>query len=176
MFRRHAWVRFVDVEVRRHAWVNLHKHCWQIWNLAFGTNCFRSQENILKTMFFCLMAFNVCILTQGSATYGPRAGCGPPRHFTRPATFYCHPARDLFFFNDRYAAINGRNDSHFTCWSSPSILPKKGLNFWQKPFFFWSSPLIRPKKGLNFWWRPFFFGLLDWWRPAGTLIGLNVAH
>ena len=34
--------------------------------------------------------------------------------FTRPATFYCHPASDLFsFFNDRYAAINRRNDSYF---------------------------------------------------------------
>ena len=36
---------------------------------------------------------------QGSATYGPRAKSGPPRHFTRPATIYCHPAGDLFSFS-----------------------------------------------------------------------------
>ena len=36
-------------------------------------------------------------LEQGSATYGPRAGCGPPRHFTRPPTFHCHTVRDFFF-------------------------------------------------------------------------------
>ena len=42
-------------------------------------------------------------LAQGSVTYGP------PRHFNRPATFYCHPARDLFsFFDDTYAPINRR--------------------------------------------------------------------
>ena len=38
-------------------------------------------------------------LQQESATYGPRAECNQPRHFTRPATFYCHPARDLFLFS-----------------------------------------------------------------------------
>ena len=51
--------------------------------------------------------------TPGVGSLRPRSGCGPPRHFTRPATFYCHPARELFsFFNDRYAATNRRNDSH----------------------------------------------------------------
>ena len=36
-----------------------------------------------------------------------------------------YPARDLFsFFNDRYAAINHRNDSLLIFWSSPSIRPK----------------------------------------------------
>ena len=44
------------------------------------------------------------------------------------------------FFTDRYAAIKRRNDFH------PLV----------KTFFLWSSPLICPKKGLNFWWRPFF--------------------
>ena len=52
-------------------------------------------------------------------------------------TFY--PARDLLLsssprpfscFNDRCVAINRRNNSHLIFWSSPSIRPKKCLNFW----------------------------------------------
>ena len=107
---------------------------------------------------------------------GPK--CGPPRHFTRPATFYCHPARSFFsLFNERYAAIYRRNDFHFNVWSSPSIRPKTGLNFRRRSLFFlMSSPSIRPKKGLNFWRGPFSFASLEWWWPAGTLLGLNVAH
>ena len=38
------------------------------------------------------------VLGQGPATYGPRAGSGPPGHFTRPVTIYCHSARDFFSF------------------------------------------------------------------------------
>ena len=148
---------------------------------------------------------------QGSATYGP------PRHFTRPATFYCHPARDHFsFFNDRYAAINRRNDCHLLAktfcglhhlssekkaWISGEDVfdfyiqyiyiyifffsgfainsTKKRPEFLVKTFFFvylfWSSPSICLKKGLNFWRRPFSFGPMEWWQPAGTLLGLNVA-
>ena len=109
--------------------------------------------------------------------------------------------RPLFSFNERYAAIYRRNDSHLILSSSSSIRPKKGLNFRQTPFFlfwsslstrpktglnffffwsedlffFWSSPSNRPK-GRNFWRRPFVFGSLEWGRPAGTLLGLNVAH
>ena len=47
---------------------------------------------------------NYGTLRQGSATYGPRAGFGPPKHFTRRATFYCRPARDLLtlFFGIRH--------------------------------------------------------------------------
>ena len=79
-------------------------------------------------------------MAQWSATYGPLAGCGPPRHFTRLTTFHCHPARDFFsFFNNRYAAINRRNDSESQAktflWSSPPIRPKKGQNFWRRLFF-----------------------------------------
>ena len=85
----------------------------------------------------------------------------------RPAEVF-FPARDLllssgprlfFFFNDRYAPINRRND--------PPLQAKT---------FFWSSPSIRPKKRLNFWRRPFSFGPLEWWRSAGTLLELDVAH
>ena len=81
----------------------------------------------------------------------------------RPAKAF-YPARDLSlsfgtrpfsFFNDGYAAINRQNDSRLICWSSSSVQPKKGLNFWR---------------------RFFFFGQLEWWRPAGTLLGLYVAH
>ena len=95
-----------------------------------------------------------------------------------------YPARDLLlssgrdlvsFFNNRYAAIKRRNDSHLIFWSLPSIQPKKCLNFWRRPFFR-SSPSICPTKDLDFWRRPFFFGPLEWWRPAGTLLGVNVAH
>ena len=39
-------------------------------------------------------------LSQRLATYQPRARCGPLKHFTRPATFYGHPARDLFSMID----------------------------------------------------------------------------
>ena len=82
----------------------------------------------------------------------------------------------FFFFNDRYAPTNSRNDSHLLAktflWSLPSIQPKKGLNFLRRSYcffvFFLSSPLIRPKHGLNFWQRPFFFGSLEWWRPAAN--------
>ena len=40
-------------------------------------------------------------------------------------------------------------------------------------FLFWSS---LSKKGLNLWRKLSFFGPLEWWRPNGTLLGLNVAH
>ena len=52
-------------------------------------------------------------ILQWPAIYCPRAGSSLPRHFTRPATFYCYPADDLFFFfSDRFAAMNRRNDPH----------------------------------------------------------------
>ena len=74
--------------------------------------------------------------------------------------FYCHPARDLFSFS----VIDIQKIAEMIVIS------------WQRPFYFLSSPSIWPKKGLNFWRRPFFFGPLEWWQPAGTLLGLNVAY
>ena len=38
----------------------------------------------------------------------------------------------------------------FFFWSSPSIRPKKGLNFWQRPFLFGPRHRFVRKKGLNF--------------------------
>ena len=97
-----------------------------------------------------------------------------------------YPARDFLlpsgprpFFNDRYAAIKRRNDSHlqaktfFVVFATDSS--KKRPEFLAKNFF-WTLPSIRPKKGLHFWRRPFSFGPLEWYRPAGTFLGLNVAH
>ena len=94
---------------------------------------------------------------QGTATYGPRADCGPSSILPGPRPLIVIRPTTLFsFFNDRYAGINRRNDSHIIFWSSLSIRPKKGLNFWRSPPpFVWSSPSIRPKKGLNFWLRSF---------------------
>ena len=91
------------------------------------------------------------------------------------------------FFNDRYAAINGRNDSHLFVKGRLQIHPKifdlitvssekRPKKISSEDLFFWSSPSIQPKKGLNFWRRPFSLGPLQWWRPAGTLLELNVAH
>ena len=99
-------------------------------------------------------------VNQGSATYGPRTRCGPPKHFPRPATFYCHPARYLCsFFNDRYAAINRQNDSYllaktfFVVFTTDSS--EKKPEFLAKAFFLWSAGMVA---------------------PAGTLLGLNVSH
>ena len=129
-----------------------------------------------------LLQLGKVYLHQGSATYNPRAECGPPRYFTRLATFYCHSARDFVsFFNDRYAALNRRNDSHllaktFLLWSSPPIRPKKrpeflaktflvfAINsaekspeFLAKTFFYWSSPVILSKKRPEFLAKSFLF-------------------
>ena len=73
---------------------------------------FQKYSYIAATCSPCHNKFFPVLVNQGSATYGPRAECGPPRHFTRPVTFYCDPARELFsFFINRYAAINRRNNS-----------------------------------------------------------------
>ena len=103
----------------------------------------------------------------------------------RPAKGF-YPAHDLllplgrrpFFFNDRYAAINCRNDSQLIFWYSQPIRPEKGLNFLAKSFFilFLFFAFDLPKKGLSFWRIPFFLCPLEWWQPTGTLLGLKVAH
>ena len=118
-------------------------------------------------------------LDQGLAIYGQ------PRHFTRLATFCCHPSRDLLlstgprpfsFFNDGFVAINRRNDSHlltktfFVVFATE--LFENRSQFLAKTFFlfFLSLPSIWRKKSQNFWRRPFFLGPLEWWHPAGTLL------
>ena len=71
------------------------------------------------------------------------------------------------------------------------IRPKKRPKFLARTFFFGHHHQFIQKKGLNFWQRPFdfdlhhrfvckkawtfSFGPLEWWRPTGTLLGLNVA-
>ena len=83
-----------------------------------------------RKFFFCLdvilsdesrngQLFNLYLLRQGLATNGPR-----PFIAIEPATF----------FNDRYAAINRRNDSHLIFWSSPPIQPKKRPESMAKTF------------------------------------------
>ena len=98
----------------------------------------------------------------------PAGRIGLPRHFFRPATFFLFSMIDIqqhtgemilsLFFGLRH--------------QSSEIRPE----FLAKTFFFLSLPSIWPKKGLNFWRRPFFFDSRKWWRPAGTLLVLNVAH
>ena len=103
----------------------------------------------------------------------PGVGNLRPAGRMRPAKAF-YPARDLllsigrrpFFFNDRYAAINRRNDSHLLAKTFFCSLCHRFAFF-----FFFGLPSIRPKKGLNVWRRPFSFGPLEWWRPAGTLLG-----
>ena len=95
-------------------------------------------------------------LCQGSVTYGLRADCDPPRHSTRPATFYCQLAGDLFsFFNDRYVAINRRNDSHLLTKTFFCSLCHRFAFF----FLFW-SPINSVVKRPEFLAKTFFvFGL-----------------
>ena len=78
----------------------------------------------------------------------------------RPAKAF-HPAHDLLlssgqrpvlFFNDRYAAINRRNDSLLLAKTFFCVLRHRFVFF----FLFWSSPSTRPKKGMNCWRKPFF--------------------
>ena len=110
---------------------------------------------------------------QGSAAYRPRAECGPPKHFTRFTSFYCHPARNLFsndshlvaktFLGDlRHQFVQKKSEflakTVFLFWSSPSIRPNKGLSFWRRPFF-------GLRHHLNFWIKPFSSGPLEWWSP-----------
>ena len=86
-------------------------------------------------------------IDQRSATDGPGAGFGPPRHFTRHATFHCHPARNLFFiFNCKYAAIKRRNDPHllakifFLVFAINSA--ERRRKFLAKTFLFWSVGMV----------------------------------
>ena len=83
----------------------------------------------------------------------------------RPAKAF-YRARDLLlsfgprsFINDRYAALNRRNESH--------LLAK---------LFFVVFATDSPEKSLNFWRRAFSFDQPEWWRPDGTLLELTVAH
>ena len=100
------------------------------------------------------------LLRQGSVTYRPRAGCGAPRHFTQPATFFCHRSRSLFsFFNDRYAPINRRNDSHlltktFFCGLRHQCGRKKAMTF-----FFLDFATDCSEKRLELLAKTFFFSL-----------------
>ena len=107
-------------------------------------------------------------IDQGSATDGPRAECGPTRHFTLPATFFRFSMIDIQQQTAEMILIPRRKPF---LWSLPPIRAENGLNFERGPFF-WSSPSIRSKKGLNFWRTPFSFGPLKWWRPGRTLLGL----
>ena len=89
----------------------------------------------------------------------------------RPAKAF-YPARDHLlssglrpFFNDRYAATNRRNDSHLMAKTLFVVFATDSSE--KRPEFLFLS------FGLQ---RRFSFGPLEWWRPAGTLSALNVAH
>ena len=79
----------------------------------------------------------------------------------------------LFLFS--MTDMHQKNAENLSCGLC-QLLGRKMLEFLVKIFFFWSSPSFGSKKGLNFWQKPFSFGPLEWWRHAGTLLGLNVAH
>ena len=83
----------------------------------------------------------------------------------RPAKAF-YPACDLLvpsgprpFFEDKYAAINRRNDFHFHDYAA--ILLAKT--------FFVVFAINAAVKGLNFWRGLSFFGPMEWWRPAGMV-------
>ena len=90
-------------------------------------------KTLCYCMYLCLNKVKHYARGRQPTARGPDAagqGILPgPRPFIviRPATF--------FFFNERYAAINRRNDSHLIFLTSPSNRPKKGLNFWRRPLF-----------------------------------------
>ena len=93
--------------------------------------------------------------------------CRPRVGNLRPAKAF-YPASDLSLSSGPQTFFFSTTDMH---QQSVEMI----LISWRRPFF-WSWPSTRPKIGLNFWRRPFLFGPLEWWRPAGTLLGLNVAH
>ena len=118
-----------------------------------------------------------------------RPGVGNLRPASRmqPAEAF-YPPRDLLlssgplpflFFNEEYEAINRQNDFHLLAKTCLVVFApdssEKRPEFLTKTFFLVFA-INRPKKGLNFWRRPSSFGPLVWWRPARTLLGLNVAH
>ena len=51
--------------------------------------------NLKKTCDFAMCLLPFYGLEQGWATYGPWAKCGPPRHFTRPETFFLFSMIDM---------------------------------------------------------------------------------
>ena len=85
------------------------------------------------------------LLGQGSSTYR-----------IRPASFYCYPFRDhFFFFNDRFAAINRRNDppllskTFFFFFSVFSInLVERKHEFLANTFLFWSAGTVAARWNL----------------------------
>ena len=141
----------------------------------------------------------VCAFNTGVGNLLPAGRMRPTKAFY-PARNLLLPSGPRPFFNDRYAAINRRNDSHLvtktfvvfaiyaavkrpkfpakTCFllDFATDCSEKRFELLAKTFFFWFSLSILPEKDLNFWRRPFSFGPLEWLRPAGTLFGLNVAH
>ena len=75
----------------------------------------------------------------------------PPSSRTWPAKAF-YPARDLLLSFD----------------PRPFFSSMKDMQQYTAEMIF---TLLWPKKGLNFWRKPFYFGSLDWWRLAGTLLG-----
>ena len=75
----------------------------------------------------------VILFRSGVGTYGPRAECGSSRHSTWPATFYCHPACNLFLFS---MIDMQQQTAEIILTLILKLLPKNGQNIWQRPFFF----------------------------------------
>ena len=159
-------------------------HNWLCYQISFATNhiTFATLVNdfaLASNVYQCTITIIASQLIRSKWFHSnPGIGNLRPAGRMRPVKAI-YQTRDLFScFNDRYAAINRRNDSHllaktfFVVFATDSS--EKRSEFLAKTFLFlfWSSPSIRLKKGR----RPFSFGSLEWWRPAGTLLGLNVAH
>ena len=121
----------------------------------FFLNCLSFSPDLSQTKLLEQHLLKVGVVAvQGSATNVSRVGFGPQGHFSLSATFFLF--RWSICTNKPPKMILTSSRKLFF-WSSPSILPKKVLNFGRRRFFyFWSSQWNRQKEGMNLWRRPTF--------------------
>ena len=123
----------------------------------------KNKKNLISERYQLL--YDYAIL-QGLATYGPRAGRGPPRHFTWPATFFLLAMIDMQQQTAEMILIPRRN---LFLLSSPPIRPRKGLNFRQGPFFVFATD--SSEKRPEFLVKTFFF-----WSAEMVSAGWNLVR
>ena len=124
-------------------------------------SCFARTNHILLSMRICASSFTITgtgnTLEQGSATYCPQARCSLSKHFTRAATFYCHPAHDLLLSFNTSLFLFSMIDMQQQTAKMILIL---FFEFLAKTFFVFILVFAMnstKKKGQNIWRRPFFF-------------------
>ena len=99
----------------------------------------------------------------------PAGRIWPAKQFYPACVLLSHPARNLFLW---LKFTNNPTKMLFPLVNATESAVKS-LSFRQAPFLV--IAIKSAVKSLIFRWRPF-FGLLEWWGPAGTLLGLDVAH